>query len=204
MANDVRADEDGAALIEAALVLPVLLLLVFGIAEVSLYFWTWGLAAKAVQLGVRRAVLSDAVAVGPGLDPAESGRYWDGLPPGASCSPPPGGVSLCPDFSVRCDPTDGCRCTGNACRFRFAAGRLTPILKVMRAVMPDLQPANVEISYATNGLGYVSRPGPVAVDVRIQLLGVHYTPLFFGDLLGASLPVRASAWLPSETLLTRQ
>ena len=203
MASSAHAGEGGAALVEAALVLPILLLLGFGVAEVSLYFWSWGLAAKAVQLGVRRAVLSSSVAVGPGLDPADSERYWDGLPPGASCSPAPGGVSPCPDFSVRCGLADGCHCSGNACRFRLAAGRFAPIVEAMRAVMPDLQPANVEISYTTNGLGYVTRPGPASVDVRVRLVGLRYTPLFFGDLLGASLPLRASAWLPSESLGTR-
>lgn len=202
--NDLRPDQEGAALVEAALVLPLLLLLVFGLLDISLYVWTEGLAAKAVQLGARRAVVSDAVAVGPGLDPADSATYWDGLPPGAPCFPQAGGEQPCPGFSVRCDAAGGCRCTGDACRFRFAAGRLTPILTAMRAVMPDLTPDNVEVSYATNGLGYVGRPVPVPVDVRVSLVGVHYVPLFFADLFGASLPLRATAELPSEDLLTRR
>ena len=204
MPSDFRANDDGAALVEAAFVLPILLLLVFGLMEISLYFWTWSLAIKATQLGARRAVLSDPVAVGPGLDAAESSTYWDGLPPGATCFPAPGGRSPCPAFAVQCDLKDGCRCTGGACQFRFAATRLTPILRAMQAVMPDLKPDNVEVSYATNDLGYVARPLPVPVDVRVTLVGVHYTPLFLGDIFGASLPLRASAQLPSENLLIRR
>ena len=204
MASDRRLGEDGAALVEAALVLPILLLLVFGLLEISFYFWTWGLAGKAAQLGARRAVLSDAVAVGPGLDPAESATYWDGLPPGEPCFPEPGRASPCPEFTVRCDQASGCRCTGDACRFTFSAARLTPILSAMRTVLPDLQAANVEVSYATNGFGYVARPVPVPVDVRVSLVGLSYKPLFFADLFGASLPLRASARLPSEDLITRR
>lgn len=194
-------NESGAALIEAALVLPVLVLLVFGAAEVSLYLWNAELAEKAVQLGLRRAVVSDAVARGPGLDPAESGDYWDGLAPGLHCAP--ADRSPCPQFSVTCGLTGPCTCRGNACRFTPVQARGAPILAAMRAVLPGIGPANVEITYTTNGLGYVGRPVPVPVDVTLRLVGYGYTPLFLGSLFGASMPLRAAATLPSEGLLTR-
>ncbi|MCW6511949.1 TadE/TadG family type IV pilus assembly protein [Lichenifustis flavocetrariae] len=203
MPSDIASNQEGAALLEAALVLPVLLLLVFGLTDVSLYFWTKSLALKAVQLGARRAILSDAVAVGPGLDPAESATYWYGLPPGARCFPPPGQRTLCPTFQVRCDFEAGCHCTGDACRFRFVARRLGPILSAMQAVMPDLRPENLQITYTTNGFGYVARPVPVQVDVRVSLVGLHYKPLFLGELWGDTLPITASAGVPGEDLLTR-
>ncbi len=203
MPGDLLHDEGGAALVEAALVLPILLLLVFGILEISFYFWTSSLASKAVQLGVRRAILSDAVAIGPGLDRAESTTYWDGRPPGTSCSPAPDGTSACPRFSVACGAASGCQCTGDACRFGFSARRLTPILKAMQAVMPDLTAGNIEVTYTTNGFGYVTRPVPVPVNVQVRLVDMSYKPLFLRDLLGASLMLRASAQLPSEGLLTR-
>lgn len=203
MPGDLLRDDGGAALVEAALVLPILLLLVFGVLEISFYVWTSSLASKAVQLGVRRAVLSDAVAVGPGLDPAESATYWDGRSPGTPCFPAPDGTSACPRFSVTCGSLSACQCTGDACRFSFSAQRLTPILKAMQSVMPDLTAGNIEISYTTNGLGYVTRPVPVPVDVRVRLVDLSYKPLFLGDLLGSSVMLRASAELPSEGLLTR-
>ncbi|WP_375461856.1 TadE/TadG family type IV pilus assembly protein [uncultured Enterovirga sp.] len=203
MRTELARHEGGAALIEAALLLPVMLLLLFGLIEISLYGWTSGLSAKAVQLGVRRAVLSDAVAVGPGLDPAESATYWDGLSPGRRCFPEPGGVSACPVFSVVCDVADGCRCTGSPCRFRFSAARLAPVLAAMRAVMPNLKLENIRVSYTTNGLGYVQRPVPVPVDVGVTLVRVAYRPLLLGQLLGDTLPIRASARQPGESLATR-
>lgn len=203
MPSDVRADELGAALLEAALVLPVLLILVFGLADISLYFWNQNLAIKAVQVGVRRAVVSDSVAVGPGLDPAESTHYWDGLKPGARCSTEAAGGASCPSFTVTCDLEQGCRCSGDACAFRLDAGRLAQIAQSMQAIMPDLRPADIEISYATNGAGYVARPVPVPVDVTVSLLGMHYKPLFLGDFLGKALPLHGTARLPSESLSTR-
>ena len=185
------------------MVLPILLVLVFGLMEISLYFWEWGLAQKAAQLGARRAVVSTPVAAGPGLDSLDSDTYWDGLPPGASCFPSADGTSICPRFSVTCDIGAGCRCPGGSCRFQFVASRLTPILAAMRTVMPGLNATNIEISYTTNDLGYVTRPVPVPVDVRVRLVGITYRPLLLTGILGPSLFVQAFADLPSESLLTR-
>ena len=201
--SEFGSDQQGAVLIEAALVLPIVLLLVFGIVEISLYFWTAGLAVKASQLGIRQAVVSSAVAVGPGLEPAESTTYWAGLPPGQPCFPVQSGPSLCPEFNVVCSTAAGCRCAGTACGFRLVGARLRPILTAMQAVMPDLKPENLELSYRTNGFGYVAQPFPVPVEVRLNLVGVTYTPLFFGNLFGSSVAIRASAELPSESLVTR-
>lgn len=199
----VIEDEGGAALIEATLVLPLLLLLVLGLSEVSLYLWNWGLASKAAQLGVRRAVVSDAVARGPGLDPGESATYWDGLPPGASCTPAGTARGPCPDFSVACDLASGCVCEGRSCGFTLADAKLVPILRAMQAVLPGLRAKNLRVRYATNGLGYVGRPVPVPVDVTVTLVDMGYETFFLGDLLGPVLPLRASARLPSESLLSR-
>ena len=203
MANDIAGHESGAALVEAALVLPIVLLLVFGLTEVSLYLWTRSLAVKAVQLGARQAVVSSPVAIGLGLDPINNAGFWDGLPPGLRCFPSDGGRSPCPGFKVRCASGTGCRCMGDPCGFTFAVARLQPILRAMKAVLPDVQATNIEVSYATNGLGYAARPGPVPVDVEVSLVGFTYHPLFLGDIFGQSLPIAAAAVLPSEGLSTR-
>lgn len=203
MRTDFGKREEGAALIEAALVLPILLLLIFAVADISIYYWNIGLAGKAVQLGVRQAIVSDAVAVGPGLDPAQSASYWDGLPPGLRCSSGSTVPDLCPQFEVVCDLAAGCRCIGGGCRFTFAPAKLTPILEAMRAVLPGLGAQNVQVSYATNGLGYVGRPIPVPVNVGVSLLGLSYEANFIGPLIGSTIPLRASALLPSEDLSRR-
>lgn len=190
---------DGAALIEAALILPLLLLLVFALADLSLYFWQQSLTGKAVQLGVRTAVVSDSVAVGPGLTPEESESYWYGLPPGARCGLEGG---PCPAFRVVCTLRDGCTCTDGRCRFSFSLARLAPILAAMRAVLPQLAPENIEVAYATNGLGTVGLPPPVPVDVTVRIVGLSFTPIFSG-LFGTGFPLAASSTLPSEDLVTR-
>ena len=201
--RSLARDEGGAALVEAALVLPLLLLIVFGLMEVSFYGWNLSLAAKAVQLGARRAIVSDAVAAGPGLTRAESAAYWEGLPPGLRCLPAGREPGPCPTFAVTCDLAAGCTCRGGACGFILARDRFAPILAAMRAVLPGIRPENVQVTYATNDLGYVGRPPPVPVDVTIRLVGLDYETLFLGDLFGRRLPVRASATLPGEDLTSR-
>lgn len=203
MPNECLRREDGAALVEAALVMPILLMLVLGLVDLGLYFWNANLAAKAVQLGVRRAIVSDSVAVGPGLDRDASETYWHGLPPGLLCFPTPTTASACPTFDVSCDVGAGCRCAGGGCPYTFSVQRMQTILGAMQAVMPALRADNVRISYATNGLGYVGRPVPVSADVTVTLIGMHYRPLFLADVLGAWLPLRASAQLPGESLGAR-
>lgn len=193
---------DGAALVEAALVLPILLLIVFALAELSLYFWTQSRVEKAVQLGLRRAVVADPVAIGPGLYPADSQIWWEDLPPGLRCFPSGSGPSPCPGFAVTCDIGAGCRCAGG-CRFVLDRTRLTPILQAMQAVLPNLKAENVRITYATNGFGYVGRPLPVPVDVTLSIIGLSYPTLFLGDVFGSALPLRAQARRPSEDLVTR-
>lgn len=206
MANRLASfhrDQDGAALVEAALVLPMLLMLVFALADLSLYFWQRGLAAKAVDLGVRAAIVMDSVAEGPGLTPADSVAYWSGRPPGARCASG-GEADPCPAFRVVCDLAGGCVCSGSSCRFGYSPANLAPILRAMQAVLPRLEPANLRVTYATNGLGYVGRPPPVPVDVTVQIVDLAFDPIFAGLLIAKALPLHATATLPGEDLVTRR
>ena len=183
--------------------MPILLLLVLGLVDLGLYFWNANLAAKTVQLGVRRAIVSESVAVGPGLDRDSSETYWHGLPPGLRCFPTAATYSACPTVEVWCDAQTGCRCAGGGCPYTFSPARLRTILDAMRAVMPALHADSVRVAYVTNGLGYVGRPLPIPVDVTVSLIGLQYRPLFLGDVLGPWLPLRASAQLPGESLGAR-
>jgi hypothetical protein len=73
----------------------------------------------------------------------------------------------------------------------------------MRAVLPGLAAQNVQVSYATNGLGYVGRPIPVPVNVGVSLVGLNYETNLIGPIVGSTIPLRASALLPSEGLSRR-
>ena len=200
MRGRLAFNTDGAALIEAALILPVLLVVVFGMADLALFLWQTNAAHKAVQLGARQAIVSPSVAIGAGLTSTESETYWYGLPLGERCAPAANGSSICPVFTVTCSLTAGCVCEGQSCKFTFSETRMLPILQTMRATLPRLKPEQVEISYATNFLGYVGQPLPVPVDVSIRIVNLRYELMFLGDKFGPSIPIVASAVFPSENM----
>lgn len=201
MKADRWSDENGAALIEAALVLPVLLIVVFAMADVALFLWQRNAALKAVHLGARRAIVSDALAAGPGLTRLESASYWNDLPLGRKCAADDDRTSACPTFAVSCTVRGRCACPGfGRCDYNFVDARLTPIAEAMRAALPGLRPDQIEVSYATNALGYVGRPVPVPVNVTVRLVGLRYDLLFLTQVFGPSLSIDASATLPGEDL----
>lgn len=203
MKSRFRSDTQGSALVEAALVLPVLLLLLFGVIDFTLFVSQSSSANKAVHLGVRKAIVSDPVAAGPGLTPAESSTYWNGLPLGTKCSIDASNVSPCPVFAVECSAGSGCNCSGARCGFVLIQANMAPILSAMRAALPQIRPDQIQVRYATNYLGYVGRPVPVPADVTVSITGMAYEPIFLNNLLGPSLPIRASATLPGESMASR-
>ena len=125
MRTKLSGDTSGAALIEAALVLPVLLVLVFGVADLALFLWQLNSAHKAVHLGARHAIVSDPVAAGAGLTASESSTYWNGLPLGARCAPERDGRSICPVFVVECSVRNKCTCKGVGCMCTAVAKQAT-------------------------------------------------------------------------------
>ncbi|WP_246444371.1 TadE family protein [Sphingomonas sediminicola] len=58
--NILRRD-DGATAAEFAMVLPLLILFLFGIIDVGRYMWTLNQVEKATQMGARMAVVTNMV-----------------------------------------------------------------------------------------------------------------------------------------------
>src|SRR5260370_35056272 len=92
-------DEVGGPLVEAAIVLPVFLLLAVGSVDFFYAFYQWTAAAKAVEVGARLAPVSHPVASGLNTIPVNAtGLLEDPMP----------------DFGVTCQPSC-CTCTPGPC-----------------------------------------------------------------------------------------
>ena len=97
-------DEDGGPLVEVAIILPILILFLFGGVDFMNALYQWNAAAKAVEIGARIAAVSDPIA--SGLTSIADNAVSSGV---ASGSP-------MPDFTVECDGgASACSCTSGAC-----------------------------------------------------------------------------------------
>lgn len=168
---------------EFALVLPLLLLFIFGIIDVGRYMWTLNRAEKATQMGVRYAVVSDPVALV--IDTDFVGSY----------SIPGGDVVPNSTFgSATCNDTD-CTVTGSASGVNGRdANAFTDIVTWMQNFDPSLRPADVWVTYENVGLGYSGDPtGPdVAPLTTVELRGLTFRPLIlFGGSI--NLPIIKSS-----------
>ncbi len=157
----LRKCEEGAALIEYALIAPMLIMLTFGIAEFSLIFWQWNAAEKATHLGARLAATRGPIMIGvPDCGVATAVRA------GTNCRDVAGSdawVVICDGAApgASCDPVE-----------------MAAIVADMNGIFPRIQLANVIFEFRGVGLGFVGRGSPVpAISVSLQNLTYDYVAL---------------------------
>lgn len=163
---------------EFALVLPLLILFLFGILDIGRYMWALNRAEKATQMGVRYAVVSDPVANVINTDFV--GDY----------SIPGGDVVPAATFgTATCNSTGNCTVSGAASgEDGRNAAAFDAIVAWMQFFYPEVQPANVSVVYENVGLGYSGDPtGPdVAPLTTVRLTGMNFPALV---LFGGSIPL---------------
>lgn len=165
-------DRHAASAAEFALVLPLLLLFLFGIVDVGRYMYEYNQAEKATQMGSRFAVSTDVVLSGlASYSFAIQGGIMSGTP-----------VPVANFTSATCTST-ACSCVATAGNFCSTITRngtaFTNIVSRMQTMYPPIKANNVEIEYRNVGLGYAGDPnGPdVAPLVTVRLTGMQFRPL---------------------------
>ncbi len=164
-------DRSGASSAEFALVLPLLLLLLFGIIDVGRWLWTYNHAEKATQMGARMAVVTDYVEPGIGSSYLGVGGLTQGdVIPAAQFG------------KIRCT-SSGCTCVTTPCpplgtADTSAFGR---IVTRMQYFLPEITASNVVIEYSSSGLGYAGDPNGADLSplVTVRLGGDGATPVQF-------------------------
>lgn len=158
---------------EFALVLPLLLIFLFGMIDVGRLMWTWNRAEKATQIGVRYAVVTTMV---PGGLETYSFATSGGIPQGDPIPLASFGGASCSSTSCTCN-------TGATCPTLtpYRGQAFTNIVGRMRLFMPEIAASNVRVDYGYSGLGYAGDPnGPdVAPVVTVRLLpgSVQFQPI---------------------------
>ena len=177
------SDPNGASAAEFALVLPLLLLVMFGIIDVGRYMWSINRAEKAAQMGVRMAIVTEYVS-------SDIGDDYVG-----QCSTPLGAGDPIPP---ECFSQITCSRTGNSASCTSGTANTVAfnrVLERMQLFLPELQPSSAQIIYSPSGLGYAGDPsGPdVAPLVTVRLSGVTFRPIILLALVNVGLPeVRSS------------
>ena len=157
-------DRTAASAVEFAMVLPILLVLMLGVIDVGRLMYVWNMAEKATQMGVRYAVVTDAIPAALNNDFTASHNLVGG-------DPVPTGI-----FSTTtCDTTS---CTGS---WGYNANAYNAIVARMNRFYPAIGPEasdRVTVQYDNVGLGYAGDPsGPdVAALVTVRIRNLTFRP----------------------------
>lgn len=209
-ANRFRRDQDGAALTEFLLILPILVFSVFSVVDMGMLMWKWNQASKATQAGARYAVTHAIVATGVN----DFGNPEDTANVGRSCTNPDGSqamsggetpAALCPASDSTC--TSG-GCDGSFIPASVNSAAFTGIVEAVQQWLPTATADNVVVTYSTIGLGFIGRPGgsPVAVTVSLRCAAVDLiwldafltAPAACEDMVGAPIPAYATTLIGED------
>lgn len=193
MMRGIIHDRRGASAAEFALVLPLLLLFLFGIIDVGRWMWTFNQAEKATQMGARLAVVTNYVAPGIGSSYVGVG----GLTQGDLISSAQFGTIRCMNSGCSCVTTP-CPTVGTADNAAF-----TKVVDRMKLFLPQVSAANVVVEYSSSGLGYAGNPnGPDISPLVTVKIGSPATPLQFTPI--TSLLITSLAMPSFTTTLTAE
>lgn len=190
----IHSDTCGASAAEFALVLPLLILLIFGTIDVGRYAWSLSQAEKATQTGARWAVTTDMIASGLySYSFATSG----GIPQGTTVP-----QSSFPTVTCQSNGTTASCSCASSCSFGTTASNsaFTNLVTRMAQIYPGLTADNVVVTYSWSGLGFAGDPnGPdVAPLTTVSLRNVNFAP-FSGQIFGGQIALPSFAYsLPME------
>lgn len=174
-------DRSGASAAEFALVLPLLILFLFGIVDAGRFAWEYNRAEKATQMGARMAVVTDPVAGGIMTKDftGVSGLTAGDIIPAAAM----------PDITCN---NSTCSCSGcpTGLPGTYNATAFTNLVTRMNQIDPRIAAANVQVIYRGSGLGYAGDPNGMDVVpiVTVQLRNIPFQPLTSLMLARVTMP----------------
>jgi hypothetical protein len=179
------SDRTAASAAEFGLVLPLVILLLFGVIDAGRFLWEINRAEKATAAGARVAVVTAPL---PGGLVTANYVGVGGLTQGDLIPPTALGVVTCTSAGC-CVPTSLCSGTYPALG-TFNPTSWNVIVTRMQAMKGDITPANVRVSYSGSGLGYAGDPNGMEISplVTVSLTGVQFDPLVLFGFASFNLP----------------
>lgn len=185
-------DSHGAGAAEFALVLPLFLLLLFGVIDGGRFLWEVNRAEKATQVGVRMAIVTAVVASDlPAVDYTTE-------------------ASLSPGDTIPAAALGEVKCTNSACTCEVSpcpgltrdSTAFDKIVERMQDIAPDITAANVEVLYRGSGLGFAGDPNGMDVSplVTVQLKDLEFRPITTLLFVGINLPSSAATLTAEDSI----
>lgn len=167
-------NQSGASAAEFALVLPLLLIFLFGIIDGGRFLWEYNQAEKATQAGARFAVVSDPI---PGGLATANYVNVGGLTQGDVIPASAFGKVSCTSTAC-CVPTSSCTTPYPALGTHNSAA-FTRVVTRMKGMKSNINASNVKISYESSGLGYAGDPNGMDLSplVTVELTGLNFRPI---------------------------
>ena len=178
---------------EFALVLPVALLMLFGVIDVGMYAWQLNEYEKATQMGARYAVVTDLVSV----NLADDSLTWVGA---AYCDDGSGGLRACnAGETIDAAGLGTITCTSTACALAgnfpgsfdtdVDATAFGNIVTRMQRFQPQINAANVRVEYRGSGLGFAGDPNKPEISpiVTVRVNGAAYQPIVLSPFGGGTV-----------------
>lgn len=189
----LRSDSAATAA-EFAMVLPVLLILLFGIIDTGRFLYEYNEAEKATQVGARVAIVTNVLS--PELrDENYVGQTVGGKVIGAGDRIPAGALG-----TILCTSTT-CSCAASPCPSGVGTVDTATFNNVlvarMQQIYPAIQPGNVQVRYSGSGLGIAADPvgaggGPEQMQisplVTVTLTGLEFPSFTFLNFVRLPMP----------------
>ena len=186
LARRLLKSTSGSSAAEFGLVLPLFLILLFGVIDSGRFMWESNEAEKATQVGARVAVVTDVLSSGL-RDEDYAGQNIGGttLAPGDL-------IPAAALGSVKCTST-GCTCETAPCPSNLGTFNSTTFTNVlvsrMKWMYPSIKPENVVVRYRGSGFGFAEASGgggggggateqiEISPLVTVTLTGVQFHPI---------------------------
>ena len=206
MIRRLLLDTRASSAAEFGLVLPLLLLVIFGVIDAGRFLWEYNQAEKATQEGTRVAIVTSSIPTGL-INESYVGKSVT-LPGGTTAVLTQGDVIPASALGeIKCT-SSGCTCVTAPCPSSLGTIDMTTFNAVlvprMRNLYPKVNAAHVELIYRGSGLGFAGDPNgmEIAPILTVRLVGSQAAPLKFvpiTTLLMASLDMPSfSTSLPVE------
>jgi hypothetical protein len=182
----IVSDEGGGGAAEFALVLPLLLLFLFGIIDSARLAWDYNRLAKATQMGARFAVVTDVLDSGL-KDQSYVGVEVNGvtLTQGDRIPKEALGKLVCTKDGCTCEEGGTCPEAGD-----FDSDIFEALVARMQAIDPSITADMVRVTYSGSGLGFAGDPNGMEISptVTVSVAGATFTPISSLNLVDLPLP----------------